>query len=114
MMRTLTPGRDPRLLIDDSEPRPGNRGRRPRVAGTFRYLGEEDCLRGQSGFGTVFFASPDPKRAFRPSGDISARGVGRGATGRQIARPMLRLRDEGGHHIDFATPGPKRFDERRR
>lgn len=79
-------------------------GRFARVASAFAHFGEEDCLRGSRGSGTIFFSLCNLRCVFCQNWDISqqAAGVERDAAG--IADLMLRLQDDGCHNINFVTP----------
>jgi putative pyruvate formate lyase activating enzyme len=79
-------------------------GRWPYVASAFHHLGEEDCLRGRNGSGTIFFSYCNLKCVFCQNWDISSREAGQELTADQIAELMLRLQSEGCHNINFVTP----------
>jgi putative pyruvate formate lyase activating enzyme len=79
-------------------------GRWPYVANAFHHLGEEDCLRGSSGSGTIFFSYCNLKCVFCQNWDISSQEAGRELTADQIAELMLELQAEGCHNINFVTP----------
>ncbi len=82
-------------------------GRYAVVSSFFPDFGEEDCLRGWNGSGTVFFAHCNLRCVFCQNFDISqdikpARE--RGSTPREIAAMMLWLQAQGCHNINFVTP----------
>lgn len=79
-------------------------GRWPYVATAFAHFGEEDCLRGRNGSGTIFFSYCNLKCVFCQNWDISSREAGREMDATQIARLMLQLQDQGCHNINFVTP----------
>ncbi len=79
-------------------------GRHARVASAFPHHGEEDCLRGTRGSGTIFFAFCNLKCVFCQNWDISAAGSGSEASAADIAEIMLRLQAAGCHNINFVTP----------
>ena len=79
-------------------------GRWPYVASAFAHFGEEDCLRGNRGSGTIFFSYCNLKCVFCQNWDISSREAGRTLTADQIADLMLWLQSEGCHNINFVTP----------
>jgi len=81
-----------------------NTGRWPYVASVFAHFGEEDCLRGWNGSGTIFFSYCNLKCVFCQNWDISSREAGAELTAEQIAEVMLRLQSEGCHNINFVTP----------
>jgi putative pyruvate formate lyase activating enzyme len=79
-------------------------GRWPYVASAFAHFGEEDCLRGWNGSGTIFFSFCNLKCVFCQNWDISSQEAGRELTADQIAGLMLQLQAEGCHNINFVTP----------
>ena len=81
-----------------------NTGRHARVASAFPHRGEEDCLRGWKGSGTIFFALCNLRCVFCQNWDISQRPAGPEATAEQIADLMLQLQARGCHNINFVTP----------
>ncbi len=79
-------------------------GRLARVSSFFPHLGEEDCLRGWRGSGTIFFAWCNLKCVFCQNFDISQLGQGREVSPGDLARMMVFLQDQGCHNINFVTP----------
>ena len=79
-------------------------GRHARVASAFPHRGEEDCLRGTSGSGTIFFSYCNLKCVFCQNWDISQAPAGHEATAGEIAALMLDLQEVGCHNINFVTP----------
>ncbi len=79
-------------------------GRWPYVASAFPHFGEEDCLRGRRGSGTIFFSFCNLKCVFCQNWDISSREAGRATTAEELADLMLRLQAGGCHNINFVTP----------
>ncbi|MBI2881075.1 MAG: radical SAM protein [Candidatus Tectomicrobia bacterium] len=79
-------------------------GRYARVDSCFPHFGEEDCLRGWRGSGTLFFGWCNLCCVFCQNFDISQREAGREARPEELARMMLRLQDCGCHNINFVTP----------
>jgi putative pyruvate formate lyase activating enzyme len=79
-------------------------GRLARVASAFPHFGEEDCLRGTRGSGTIFFSSCNLRCVFCQNWDISQRTVGRECTATEIADLMLDLQARGCHNINLVTP----------
>ena len=80
-------------------------GRYAIVASWFPHFGEEDCLRGQNGSGTIFFSGCNLRCVFCQNWDISwghRRGVV--TTPGQLAATMLELQAGGCHNINFVTP----------
>ncbi len=86
------------------ETRVCNTGRHAVVSSAFPHFGEEDCLRGTRGSGTIFFSLCNLRCVFCQNWDISQRRVGTESTGDDIARIMLELQERGCHNINFVTP----------
>ncbi len=68
------------------------------------HFGEENCLRGWKGSGTIFFENCNLKCVFCQNYDISQQGRGRGVQPEKLAQMMLDLQAEGCHNINFVTP----------
>jgi putative pyruvate formate lyase activating enzyme len=79
-------------------------GRYARVASAAPHFGEEDCLRGTRGSGTIFFSLCNLRCVFCQNWDISQRSVGRELPPERIADVMLSLQERGCHNINFVTP----------
>jgi putative pyruvate formate lyase activating enzyme len=79
-------------------------GRHARVASAFPHFGEEDCLRGWRGSGTIFFSLCNLRCVFCQNWDISQRPSGRECAAPELAALMLDLQAQGCHNINFVTP----------
>ena len=79
-------------------------GRHARVHSGFPHLGEEDCLRGWAGSGTIFFSLCNLRCVFCQNWQISQHGVGEELSAEGVADIMLRLQDAGCHNINLVTP----------
>ncbi len=79
-------------------------GRHAVVSSVFPHFGEEDCLRGWSGSGTIFFSQCNLRCVFCQNWDISQRDNGQVCTAGQLADYMLSLQTRGCHNINFVTP----------
>lgn len=80
-------------------------GRYASVASAFPHFGEEDCLRGWRGSGTIFFTHCNLKCVFCQNFDISRRAIGgRPVPPEGLARLMLSLQEAGCHNINLVTP----------
>jgi putative pyruvate formate lyase activating enzyme len=79
-------------------------GRYARVTSAFPHLGEEDCLRGWGGSGTIFFSLCNLRCVFCQNWDISQQPSGRELPPEAIADLMLQLQDRGCHNVNFVTP----------
>ena len=78
-------------------------GRHARVASSFAHFGEEDCLRGWGGSGTLFFSLCSLRCVFCMNYDISQQDRGREVSAAALARMMLSLQHQGCHNINFVT-----------
>lgn len=80
-------------------------GRFARVAAAFPHFGEEHCLRGRHGSGTIFFAECNLHCVFCQNADISHNpACGVEVDAEQLGRLMLDLQAQGCHNINFVTP----------
>ncbi len=74
------------------------------VASAAPHLGEEACLVGRRGSGTIFFSLCNLKCVFCQNHDLSQRRDGAELGCEQIADLMLRLQEWGCHNINFVSP----------
>src|SRR3990172_8347624 len=79
-------------------------GRLARVASAFPHFGEEDCLRGSRGSGTIFFSLCNLRCVFCQNWDISQQPVGSEYPPEKMADLMMVLQAGGCHNINFVTP----------
>jgi putative pyruvate formate lyase activating enzyme len=79
-------------------------GRYARVSSAFAHFGEEDCLRGWNGSGTIFFSFCNLRCAFCQNWDVSQVGEGVELRAEALASLMLQLQSRGCHNINFVTP----------
>jgi putative pyruvate formate lyase activating enzyme len=79
-------------------------GRHAVVASYFPHFGEEDCLRGQRGSGTIFFSGCNLRCVFCQNHDISWEVRGELVTPERLAEMMLELQAIGCHNINWVTP----------
>jgi putative pyruvate formate lyase activating enzyme len=79
-------------------------GRYAQVASCAPHFGEENCLRGRRGSGTIFFSYCNLRCVFCQNFDISWEGNGVGVQPERLAEMMLELQDMGCHNINFVTP----------
>jgi putative pyruvate formate lyase activating enzyme len=91
-------------LHDDSKQALCRTGRYALVGSYFPHFGEEDCLRGWNGSGTIFFGYCNLRCVFCQNFDLSWEGKGAPARPEELARMMLDLQDQGCHNINFVTP----------
>ena len=88
----------------ENETRVCHTGRHAIVSSAFAHFGEEDCLRGWRGSGTIFFGLCNLRCVFCQNWDISQKRSGREMTAEEIAGLMLELQGAGCHNINFVTP----------
>ena len=83
-------------------------GRYALVSSAFPHFGEEDCLRGWNGSGTIFFGHCNLRCKFCQNFDISQAippgDAQAGLRPDEIAELMLSLQRRGCHNINFVTP----------
>jgi putative pyruvate formate lyase activating enzyme len=79
-------------------------GRYAVTSSYFAHRGEENCLRGWHGSGTIFFAWCNLRCVFCQNFETSQLGEGATTSPQQLADMMLRLQDSGCHNINFVTP----------
>jgi putative pyruvate formate lyase activating enzyme len=79
-------------------------GWRARVSSAFAHFGEEACLRGWQGSGTIFFSGCNLGCVFCQNFEISQLAQGREVDARQLGAAMLRLQEAGCHNINLVTP----------
>ena len=80
-------------------------GRYAVVSSYFAHFGEERCLRGTRGSGTIFFSWCNLRCIFCQNYEISWQGEGCAAKPDELAEMMLSLQEQGCHNINFVTPG---------
>ncbi len=76
----------------------------PSIARAAPHYGEEPCISGTKGSGTIFFTGCNLRCVFCQNGEISRGEAGKIVTVTQLRDIMLRLRDEGVHNINLVTP----------
>jgi len=87
-------------------------GRYAQVSSYFAHFGEEDCLRGWAGSGTIFFTMCNLRCVFCQNYEISQAPAQKFATAprgeetppERLAGMMLELQTRGCHNINFVTP----------
>jgi putative pyruvate formate lyase activating enzyme len=79
-------------------------GRRARVSACFPHFGEEDCLRGWNGSGTIFFGWCNLRCVFCQNWETSQEGAGAEVSPAELAAMMLELQARGCHNINWVTP----------
>ena len=79
-------------------------GRRAIVSNFFAHSGEENCLRGWNGSGTIFFSMCNLRCVFCQNHEISHLPSGEETHPLFLAQMMLDLQRQGCHNINFVTP----------
>jgi len=79
-------------------------GRNAVVASYFPHFGEEDCLRGHRGSGTIFFSGCNLRCVFCQNHDISWEVRGERVSPVRLGEMMLELQAIGCHNINWVTP----------
>lgn len=79
-------------------------GERAVVYSAGPHHGEEDCLSGWRGSGTIFFSWCNLRCVFCQNWDIAWQGEGQEASDEELAQMMLRLQALGCHNINLVTP----------
>lgn len=79
-------------------------GERAVVASYGAHHGEEECLSGWAGSGTIFFSWCNLRCVYCQNWDISQRGCGREVDPAELARIMLSLQAQGCHNINLVSP----------
>lgn len=79
-------------------------GRYAQVSSHFPHFGEEDCLRGWNGSGTIFFSWCNLRCVFCQNFDISQGGQGVTVTPERLAGMMVELQAAGCHNLNLVTP----------
>ena len=74
------------------------------VSSAFAHMGEENCLRGRNGSGTIFFCGCSLRCVFCQNYEISHTAQGEEVTAAQLAEMMLSLQQAGCHNINLVTP----------
>lgn len=76
----------------------------PRIVRAAPHFGEEPCISGTKGSGTIFFSGCNLRCVFCQNHEISRAPSGRLMNAAELRDVMLRLRDEGVHNINLVTP----------
>lgn len=74
------------------------------VYSAFPHFGEEDCLRGTKGSGTIFFGACNLKCCYCQNWEISAMDEGKLMTDKELADEMLKQQRRGCHNVNFVSP----------
>lgn len=74
-----------------------------RIARAAPHFGEEPCISGERGSGTVFFTGCNLRCVFCQNHDISRGGVGKTVSSERLRDIFFELRDKGVHNINLVT-----------
>ena len=74
------------------------------VSSYFPHHGEEQCLRGRNGSGTIFMAHCNMTCVFCQNFETSHEAMGEAATPEEIAEMALELQSRGSHNVNFVSP----------
>lgn len=75
-----------------------------RVARAALHYGEEPCISGSRGSGTVFFSGCNLRCVFCQNHEISRAQTGKTVTVERLAEIFRELQDKGAHNINLVTP----------
>ena len=78
-------------------------GALPKAAHGALHFGEEPCISGTRGSGAVFFSGCTLRCCYCQNRPISAEGLGREITPRQLANLFLNLQQQGAHNLNLVT-----------
>ena len=76
----------------------------PQVVRAAPHYGEEPCISGTKGSGTIFFSGCNLRCVFCQNDEISRAPSGRKVSAEELRDIMLKLKDEGVHNINLVTP----------
>lgn len=79
-------------------------GSQARIAAAYPHFGEEACLSGTKGSGTIFFSHCNLKCLFCQNYEISHLAEGNDLNAEALATTMLSLQALGCHNINLVTP----------
>ena len=79
-------------------------GTLPRVARIAPHYGEEPCISGESGSGTVFFSGCTMRCVFCQNREISRGEAGKEITNERLSEIFLELQAKGANNINLVTP----------
>lgn len=76
----------------------------PRIARAAPHYGEEPCISGTRGAGTIFFTGCNLRCVYCQNSEISRGQGGKRVDAKELCDIMHRLCDEGVHNIELVTP----------
>lgn len=79
-------------------------GAKPKISSTHAHFGEESCLVGTGGSGTIFFSSCNLSCVYCQNYEISQLRIGEEVEIEDLAGMMISLQKLGCHNINFVSP----------
>lgn len=79
-------------------------GRKAFIGSFGTHFGEERCISGRRGSGTIFFSWCNLLCCFCQNHELAHKGEGYGANAENIANIMIELQNAHAHNINFVTP----------
>ncbi len=79
-------------------------GVEPVISSSHAHFGEEACLVGRNGSGTIFLTNCNLSCIFCQNYEISQLGKGQKVSFDELAKIMLHLQERGCHNINFVSP----------
>jgi putative pyruvate formate lyase activating enzyme len=79
-------------------------GERARVHAAFAHLGEEPCITGSAGSGTIFFSSCNLRCVYCQNADVAWEREGRDVGAEELAAMMLSVQRMGCHNVNLVSP----------
>jgi putative pyruvate formate lyase activating enzyme len=79
-------------------------GPRARVHAAFAHMGEEPCITGSAGSGTIFFSFCNLRCVYCQNPDIAWEGKGREVDPEELAAMMLSVERMGCHNVNLVSP----------
>jgi len=84
-----------------------NLGIKTMISSFHPHFGEEECLVGTHGSGTIFFTWCNLRCVYCQNYEISQLGIGKEIEDTELAEIMLRLQSYDCHNINLVTPTPQ-------
>lgn len=79
-------------------------GAQPKIAAYYPHFGEEACLVGNFGSGTIFFSSCNLACVYCQNWEISQERIGEEVAFQRLAAIMLELQKQGCHNLNLVSP----------
>jgi len=82
-------------------------GKKAMVSSYHSHFGEEECLVGKYGSGTIFFTCCNLSCIYCQNYEISQLGIGQEIEDKDLAEILLKIQSYGCHNINLVTPTPQ-------